>query len=78
MHFEAHAWRQEQGWQRDVALAWHVAAFTRAKRLPGLKELLDPGETKRLTPEEQAQRAAEFERLRARMGAKRGRGKQAR
>lgn len=78
MHFEAHAWRQEQEWQRDVALAWHVAAFTRAKRLPGLKELLNPCETKQLTPEEQAKRAAEFERLNARMGAKRGNRKQAR
>ncbi len=78
MHFDAHVWRQEQGWQRDVVLAWHVAAFTRAKRLPGLKGLLNPGETKILTPEEQAKRAAEFERLSARMGAKRGNRKQAR
>jgi hypothetical protein len=69
MVFEAAAWRQEQEWHRDVALAWHIAAFTRCQRLPSLKELLNPGETKVLTGEEKAKRAEEFERLKVRMGA---------
>lgn len=75
MRFEAVGWQQEQKWQRDVMLAWHMAAFIRSRRLPDLKTILNPGETKVLTPEEKAKRAAEFDRLNARMGAHRGRRK---
>lgn len=75
MTFDAVGWQQEQKWQRDVMLAWHIAAFTRSKRLPDLKTILNPGETKVLTPEEKVRRAAEFDRLSTRMGINRGRRK---
>ncbi len=71
MAFEAATWRQEQAQRRDLVIAWHVAALGRAKRMPNLRELLNPGKTKELTSEEQKQRQTEFEELTARMG-KRG------
>jgi hypothetical protein len=38
--------------RRDLALAWHVAALTRAGRFPSLTELLEP-------PKRKAQKSAE-------------------
>ena len=46
---EARAWQAEQERQRDLWLAWHIAALSRAKRLPSLKRLLGSGETRVLT-----------------------------
>ena len=70
--FDAVGWRQEQEWQWDVMLAWHTAAFVRAKKLPELKTLLASSAATVLTPEEKVRRQAEFERLNARMGVNRG------
>ncbi len=73
MVFEAHGWRQEQEWKRGIQLAWYTAALGRAKRMPSLKSLLNPGETKVLTPDEKARRQAEHEELMKRMGKRHGR-----
>jgi hypothetical protein len=54
--------------ERDLWLAWHVAALGRTKKLPTLKRLLHPPETKLLGPDEAAARAAEFAELKQRMG----------
>ena len=69
--FEGAAWRMDLARKRDVALAWHVVAFDRSKRLPSLKRLLEPPKARKLSPEELEVRRREFEELKARMGAKR-------
>lgn len=66
--FAAAGWRREREQARDLWLAWHVAALGRARKMPPLHRLLNPPKTKRLTPEERARRAAEFEELKGRMG----------
>ncbi len=66
--FDAHVWREAQAHSRAITLAWYTAALQRAKRLPSLKRLLNPPKTKRLTPQEKRQRAAEFAELTERMG----------
>lgn len=48
--------------------AWLTAALSRSKRLPPLKQLLHPPQTRPLTPMEREVRHAEFEALTARMG----------
>ena len=72
MAFEAAVWRQQRERERDLWLAWHVAAFGKSARLPSLKELLHPGETKALSADEKAERQAEFEELTRRMGKRDG------
>ncbi len=69
--FDAAVWRQERERERDIRLAWLTAALCRTKRMPSLKSLLNPGETKVLSPDEKARRRAEHEELIKRMG-KRG------
>lgn len=56
---EARAWRAEQEGQRDLWLAWHIAALSRAKRLPSLKRLLGSGETRVLAGAELERRQQE-------------------
>lgn len=72
MVFDAALWRQEQEARRDLTVAWYAAALSRAKRMPTLKDLLNPGKTRQLTPEEREKRASEHAELIARMGAKHG------
>ena len=60
--------RAEQQQERDLALAWHVAALQRTKKLPSLKRLLHPPQTKVLEGEELDRRAAEFEEMKRRFG----------
>jgi len=67
---EAAAWRMEREQRRDVWLAWHVAALSRAKRLPALQRLMVGGKAKVLTGEEAEQRREEHEELRRRMGTR--------
>ncbi len=45
---EGAVWRAKRDRERDVALAWHTVALDRRKRLPTLKQLLHPPETKKL------------------------------
>jgi len=66
---EGALWRAERQRQQDMSLAWHTAALTRSKRMPGLRALIGRGEAKPLTPEEAAQRAAEHEEMVARVTA---------
>jgi len=49
---EAAGWRAEQDARRDVALAWHVAALSRAKTLPPLRRLLRSSAPKPLSAED--------------------------
>jgi hypothetical protein len=70
MMFEAAAWREEQNRKRDTTLAWQIAALARSKKMPTLRELLVPGHTKTMTPEEKAKRAREHEEMVTRMRAK--------
>lgn len=53
--------------ERDLWLAWHIAALGRVKKFPSLKRLLRPAKAHGLTPDQAAQRQAEFEELKARM-----------
>jgi hypothetical protein len=65
---QAAVWRLERARERDLALAWHIVALDRTKRLPTLKRLLRPGTTRRLAGDEKTRRAAEFRELAERMG----------
>lgn len=74
MAFRAAEWRDKQQERSELVLAWYTAALSRAKRLPSLKSLLSPlTEHKAMTPEEIAEREAEFAELSARMGGNLGR-----
>ncbi len=42
LHVRAHARRAKARTRRDLAFAWHVAAFQRVERLAPLKEILRP------------------------------------
>ena len=56
---QAAAWRLEQEHKRDVWLAWHVAALSRARRLPPLARLLGSGKARALEGEELEERRTE-------------------
>jgi hypothetical protein len=56
---EAVSWRLEREHRRDAWLAWHIAALSRAKRLPALKRLLGNDKAKSLEGEELERRRAE-------------------
>lgn len=64
---EAANWRHAQDQRRDVRMAWHVAALSRAKRLPSLQKLLKPGKARALHGEELERRRAERDELLERM-----------
>lgn len=57
---DAAIWRVEQAQRRDLVLAWRTAAFSRAKRLPPLRQLLNTGPAKPLRGKELLKRRAEF------------------
>ena len=61
MAIEAAAWRAEQAQRGRAWLAWHVAALSRAKRMPPLARLFRLPGAKRLEGEELARRRREFE-----------------
>jgi len=56
---EASSCRLEREHRRDAWLAWHIAALSRAKRLPPLQRLIAPGKAKALKGEELERRRAE-------------------
>lgn len=56
---DAAAWRQDVDHRRNAWLAWHVAALSRAKRLPSLKRLVEPKDAKPLHGEELERRRQE-------------------
>ena len=63
----------EQARVQDTALAWLIAALERQRRLPELKRLLQPAQTRKLEGDEMERRTAEFAELKARLGDRRGR-----
>jgi len=67
---KAAAWKFDEE-QRDLAwLAWHVAALSRAKRLPALSKLLKAGKAEVLSGEELKKRREEFKQMKERIHAK--------
>ena len=68
LHFEADAWRQRQQIQRDAWLTWHIAALSRMKKLPPLRQMLQTREAKPLRGEELERRRAEHEDIVKRLG----------
>lgn len=62
--------REERAHEASLRGAWYTAALSRTKRLPPMKTLLNPPKTRILTPEEKAERQAEFEELKARLGSR--------
>ena len=56
---EASSWRLEREHRRDAWLAWHIAALSRAKRLPPLQRLIAPGKARTLVGEELERRRTE-------------------
>lgn len=68
IHFEADLWRQTQQAQQAVSLAWYVAALSRVKKLPPLRQLLQGQEARPLRGEELKRRRAEHEDIVKRMG----------
>lgn len=56
---EASSCRLEREHRRDAWLAWHIAALSRAKRLPPLQRLIAPGKARALKGEELERRRAE-------------------
>ena len=59
MVLEAATWRLEREHRRDAWLAWHIAALSRAKRLPPLQRLIAPGKARALQGEELERRRSE-------------------
>lgn len=70
MMCDAATWRMERERWRDGALAWHVAALQRRKRLPSLRAILREPAGQHLGPEEMERRRREHEELVRRMGRK--------
>ena len=56
---EASAWQLEREHRRNAWLAWHIAALSRAKRMPPLQRLIAPGKARALEGEELERRRAE-------------------
>lgn len=48
---EAAAWRTEQAQRQDAWLAWHIAALSRARRLPRLARIVRPADAEPLKGE---------------------------
>ena len=56
---EAVSWQLEREHRRDAWLAWHIAALSRAKRMPPLQRLIGAGKAQALEGEELERRRAE-------------------
>ena len=63
MTIEAHIWKQEQDQKLRAWEVWHIAALTRAKRMPPLSALTKAPDGKQLSPDEKLERQREFEDL---------------
>lgn len=62
---EAAIWRETQSQRRELANAWRTAAFSRAKKLPPLNQVLNTGPTKPLKGKERERRRKEFADMKA-------------
>ena len=61
--FKVTAWRWLQEQKRDAWLAWHIAALTRAKRLPSLASVMPKPPARKLSGAELRTRQQEFAEL---------------
>lgn len=68
MAIEAYMDRQEYEQKLRAWEVWHIAALTRAKRMPPLSALTKAPEGKKLTPDEKQERQKEFEELTEKYG----------
>ena len=67
---EAFTWNVERKNKSDAWVVWHIAALSRAKRLPPLKRLMSsgkPGKSKRLEGKELDQRRLEHQEIMAKI-----------
>jgi len=62
---EARVWRIRQDRQGLLFLAWHVAAMSRAKRIPPLQRLIGTPDAQELDEESLEERREEFKRMTA-------------
>lgn len=70
MTIEAEQWRLEAE-QRNMAWAvWHIAALTRAKKMPALQALIRQPDAKPLSEDEAHERRAEFRKLKEKWEAR--------
>lgn len=67
MEFKARKKKIKREQDQAAWLAWHIAALSRAKRVPSFSKMVPPPKAKRLTPEEQAARQAEHDDMARRM-----------
>jgi hypothetical protein len=58
---DAAVWRDQQTQRQQIVLAWRIAALTRAKKLPSLKQMLAVGPAKPLVGAERVRRKQEFQ-----------------
>ncbi len=56
-------WQNNQRREARAWLAWWTAAMPRMKRMPTLKELIDPPKTEKLSPKEAKDLEKEHERM---------------
>jgi hypothetical protein len=66
---DAAAWRIRQEQMQMLSLAWHTAALTHARKLPPLARLLSRLQKPDKKEAPLAERRAEFEEMKKRMGA---------
>ncbi len=60
---DAYGWGLEQKQKQLAWAVWHIAALTRAKKMPPLSSLVKPAPAKKLTEEEKLKRQKEFEEM---------------
>jgi len=62
---DAANWRADVQRHRDIWFAWHIAALSRAKRMPPLQRLLGGGQAKALAGKALEKRRREHQKIRA-------------
>jgi hypothetical protein len=60
MAIEAAIWRDERAQKQALSMAWYAGALPRAKRLPGLKELINKVFPPKVSPEEDEKRRRDY------------------
>ncbi len=63
MAIEACIWRDEKQQRQTIIQAWQTAVLMRAKKIPSLKQLLDPKPARPLRGKELEERRNEFKRM---------------
>lgn len=65
MSIEAAIWRDERAQKQALSMAWHTAALSRQKRIPGLKQLMVKAFPPKITRRENEKRRRDFEEMTA-------------